>query len=163
VRSKLITISVWVILAAAATACLATPDVMNWQSGHFGAISLDAITTRTGVSTGSATLALALDGDVQISADNSVNAELRGPNGAALVTEYALSFDGNGANASGAANVAYTPYASFLIPPVRVTHVLGDDEVLVTLSVRASHPPGAALDAGAYTAQASLTASWVGP
>jgi hypothetical protein len=163
VRSKRITICVWVILTAAATACLANPDVMNWQSSHFGAISLDAIATRTGVSTGSATLALAMDGDVQISADNTVNAQLRGPNGAALVTEYALSFDGNGASASGAANVVYAPYASFLDPPVRVAHVLGDDEVLVTLSVRAAHPPGAPLDAGAYTAQVRLTASWVGP
>jgi hypothetical protein len=163
VRSRLIAIGAWATLAAATTACLATANVMNWQSGQFSAISLGAITTRAGVPTGSATLALAIDGDVQISADNSVNAQLRGPNGAALVTEYALSFNGNGTNASGAANVAYTPYSSFLNPPVQVTHVLGDDVVLVTLSVRASLPPGGVSDAGAYTATASLTASWVGP
>jgi hypothetical protein len=163
VRSKLIRICVWGILLVAVAARLATADVMNWQSGQFNGISLGALTTPGGVSTGSATLALAMDGDVQISADNSVNAELRGPNGAALVTEYALSFNGNGTSASGAPNVAYTPYTSFLNPPVQVTHVSGDDGVLVTLSVRATLPSGAALDAGTYTAQASLTASWVGP
>ena len=162
-RSRLIVIGVWAVLAAATMAGLATADVMNWQSGQFSAISLGSITTRGGTPTGSATLALAIDGDVQISADNSVNAELRGPNGAALVTEYALSFNGNGTNASGAANVAYAPYSSFLNPPVQVTYVLGSDVVLVTLSVRASLPSGTVLDAGAYTAQASLTASWVGP
>jgi hypothetical protein len=163
VRSKRIAIGVWVILAGATMACLAAADVMNWQGSQFSGITLPAITTRAGVATGSATLALDLSGDVQISADNTVNAELRGPNGAALVTEYALSFNGNGTNASGATNVAYTAYDSFLNPPVQVTHVLGDDEVLVTLSVKASLPPGAVSDAGAYTAHASLTASWVGP
>ena len=84
-----------------------------------------------------------------------------GPNGAALVTEYALSFNGNGTNASGAANVAYA-LSLLPHPPVQVTYVLGSDVVLVTLSVRASLPSGTVLDAGAYTAQASLTASWVG-
>ena len=151
------------IAISAASACLAATDQMNWQSGQFGAIALSAITTRTGVSTGSATLALTMTGDAQISADNSGNAELRGPDGAALVTEYDLSFDGNGSSATGRANVPYAPYSSFLNPPVRITHVPGDDEVMVTLSVRASPPSGVPLNAGSYAATASLTVSWVGP
>jgi hypothetical protein len=152
----------WVIAVAAAPTCLAQ-QVMTWQGSNFPAISLNAISTVNGVSTGSATLALTLNGNVQISADNSVNAELRGPGGAALVTEYALSFDGNGTTASGGTNVPYTPYSSFLNPPAPITYVQGDNQVSVTLSVRASQPAGTLLDAGSYTAQASLTVTWVGP
>ncbi len=162
-RSRRIKIGVWVILTGATMACLATADVMNWQGSQFSGISLGALTAPGGVSTGSATLALDLSGDVQISADNSVNAELRGPNGSALATQYALSFNGNGTSASGAANVPYASYDTFLNPPVQVTYVSGDSEVQVTLFVKASLPSGAAADAGTYTAQASLTASWVGP
>ena len=149
--------------AAVSAACLASSSFMNWEGARFGAIALADITTRNGVSTGSAMLGLDLNGDAQISADNSVNAQLRGPSGAALPTEYALSFDGSGASSSGAPNVPYTAYSSFLNPPMRITHIPGDDLVRVTLSVRATHPPGATLDAGAYAATASLTVSWIGP
>jgi hypothetical protein len=149
--------------AAVAAASLANSSFMDWEGAHFGAIPLADITTRNGTSTGSATLGLDMNGDAQISADNSANAQLRGPNSAALQTEYALSFDGNGTNSSGAPNVPYAAYSSFLNPPMRITHIPGDDQVRVTLFVRASHPQGAAVDAGAYSATASLTVSWIGP
>ena len=149
--------------AAVAAACLANSSFMNWEGAHFGAITLADISTRTGVSTGSAMLGLDMNGDVQISADISANAQLRGPNGAALLTEYALSFDGNGLSLSGAPDVPYTAHSSFLNPPLRLTHIPGDDQVRVTLSVRATHPPGAAVDAGLYSATARLTVSWLGP
>ena len=149
--------------AAVAAACLANSSFMNWESARFGAITLADITTRNGVSTGSAPLGLDMNGDVQITADNSANARLSGPNGAALQTEYALSFDGNGLSSSGAPNVPYAAYSAFLNPSVRITHIPGGDLVHVTLSVRATHPPGVTMDAGAYAATASLTVSWIGP
>ena len=161
-RLKPTTLFLCLIAAAAARAALAS-DIMNWQGSNFPAISLSAINTVNGTSTGTSMLALDINGNCQISADNSVNAELRGPGGAALVTEYALSFNGNGISASGGTNVGYTPYNTFLNTPAPVTYVQGDNQVQVTLSVRASQPSGTVLDAGSYTAQASLTVTWTGP
>ena len=140
----------------------AAQEVMQWES-NFAPIDLDALTTRDDVATGSSTVRLLMNGDVELSADNSTTARLSGPGGDVLITEYKLTFDGDGTGATGAATVDYTPYDSFLNPPVLVTHVMADDDVNVTLHVRAQNPPGDVANAGTYTATATLTASWVGP
>jgi hypothetical protein len=88
---------------------------------------------------------------------------LSGPGGDTLVTEYKLTFDGDGSSATGASTVDYTSYESFLNPAVSVTHVGGDDAVIVTLYVRAGNYLGDLANSGSYSATQTLTASWVGP
>jgi hypothetical protein len=150
------------VLAAFACPPASEGQTMSWL-GNFGSIGLPDLDTRTGTSTGSANEFINLNGDIEISADNSAAAQLSGPGGEVLVTEYSLSFNGDGSSATGGPPVDYTPHDSFLVPPAQVTHVPGDNFVRVTLGVRASHPSGDVADAGDYTATQTLTASWVGP
>ncbi|MHC4592026.1 MAG: hypothetical protein ACYS8L_04935 [Planctomycetota bacterium] len=141
---------------------LARAQVMQW-SGNFGAINLPSITTQSSVVTGNSTAELETTGNCELTADNSATAQLSGPGGDVLVTEYSLTFDGDGASATGAATVDYTTYSSFLSPAVAITHVGGDDYVQVTLHVRAQNFAGDVANAGAYSATQTITASWVGP
>jgi hypothetical protein len=104
-----------------------------------------------------------MTGDVELTADNTASARLSGPGGEVLVTEYKLTFDGDGTTATGRATVDYAPHDSFLSGGVVVSHLIADDRVKVTLHARASMPPGDVPDAGDYSATQTLTASWVGP
>ena len=156
-------IGVWVLLFLIVTAGQGE-DIMEW-SGSFGDIALSSITSKDDVRTGSSTLSLATNGEVEISADVS-SAQLTNTTGGSsdtLITEYKLSFDGDGSSNTGAAGTAYQNYDVFLSTPVTVTHILGDDEVDVTLSVRVQNPPGELADAGDYAATITLTSHWTGP
>jgi len=150
------------ILATLAGPLVLAQEFMQW-SGSFGPIALPPIATQAGISTGSSTATLQLSGDAEISADNSAAALLSGPDGDTLITEYKLAFDGDGQHATGGPSADYTPYDSFLVPPVRITHAPGDDEVAVTLYVQARNPAGKAANAGGYSARATLTVTWIGP
>jgi hypothetical protein len=156
------------ILTAAFVVLLAGGDAapaqeqMYWDS-NFPSMSLAAITSRTDAPTDSATARLVTTGDCELSADNSATAQLSEAGGDTLTTEYRLTFDGDGSSATGGAEVAYTSYGGFLSPAATVTHVEGDDDVNVTLYVRAQIPAGDVADAGSYSATQTITASWVGP
>lgn len=140
----------------------APPVQMRWQ-GFFGGITLQDIQTRDQVSTGSSSITLVTTGDAEISAENGEDARLTEPEGDSLYTEYKLEFDGDGASSTGGTTVNFTSYDSFLTSPAQVTHVLDDDQVTVTLSVRASNYANQLANAGTYSATQTLTAAWVGP
>lgn len=156
----------WLLALAMAAGLAASTaqaqEIMQWLS-DFPAIALSPISTQAAVSIGSSTATLLLNGDADISADNSTAARLTGPGGDTLVTEYKLVFDGDGHGGTGGPAVDYTPYDSFLVPGVPITHVVGDDDVDVTLYVRAQNPTGNVANAGNYAATATLTVTWVGP
>lgn len=137
-------------------------ETMQWVGG-FPAIAMAPMATRTQICTGSSTTTLLLTGDAEISADNSAAAQLTGPGGDTLITEYSLAFDGDGHGATGGPATGYTAYDSFLDPAVEITHAPGDDDVNVTLYVRAQTPTGDVANAGDYTAAATLTVTWIGP
>lgn len=137
-------------------------QTMLW-SGNFLPITLSDITTRDGIVEGSSTTTLQLTGDVDLSADNTNNARLSEAGGDFLVTEYKMTFDGNGVLDSGAAPVNYTTYNSFLNPSITITHIGGDDYVDVTLYVQASNQTGNLANAASYSAAQTITVSWVGP
>ena len=80
-----------------------------------------------------------------------------------LVTEYRLTFDGDGSSATGGSTVDWTSYDSFLSPAAGITYIADDNDVEVTLYVRASNQANQLADAGTYTATQTLTAHWVGP
>ncbi len=147
-------------------ACLLSPIVfgegyMSWYSS-FESISLPAITSKSQTSEGSSTAILSLNGDAQISADNSSAAQLSS-SGNFLVTEYKLTFDGDGSSTTGADPTNYETYDTFLSTPAQIHYVLYDDEVQITLHVRASSASSGAPDAGNYTASQTLTVHWLGP
>ncbi len=161
--------TVWMrcfLVAGAVLAGLLTPwplfaQTMYWDSG-FSPVTLAPLTGTDETSRGNSNARLILTGDAEISADTSAAAQLAGPGGV-LRTEYRLGFDGEGTGSSGAGGTAWAPHDSFLVPPVRITHVPGDDEVEITLHVRASLLDGPFPDAGTYSAIQILTVSWVGP
>jgi len=141
---------------------LMSQGFMYWES-NFGPITLANIATQNGFSEGESQVKLFTSGDAEISADNTNAARLTGPGGDSLYTQYKLKFDGNGISKTGGSNVKYTDYDSFLSTPTYVTHILGDDDVKVTLSVMVSNYAGELANAGTYTATQTLTVHWVGP
>ena len=136
-------------------------QTMNWES-NFSSINLGTITVRAEILEGSSTVRLLMTGDVEISADNGATARLSEPGGDILVTEYKLTFDGNGSSATGASTIDYTSYESFLNPAVLITHVVSDDDVNVTLYVRARNQAGDLANSGSYSATQTLTVTWSG-
>ena len=161
-RRTRLRVGVLVVVAFISSSPLVADEFMFW-SADFSPISLDAITTRDEVSTGSEVLNLHTTGNCEISADNSSAAVLTGPGGDVLLTDYALSFDGDGVTSTGGSDVDYTSYDSFLVPAVQITCVGGDSMVKVTLSARARNQPGDVANAGSYSAVVTLTTSWTGP
>jgi hypothetical protein len=135
---------------------------MYW-SGNFGEIALENIASRDQVCNASSQVTLSMNGDVEISADNSDTARLVEAGGDHLYTEYKLEFDGDGISATGASTVDFTGYDSFLSSPITVTYIPDDNDVQVTLTARASNYPGQLANTGNYTATQTLTATWVGP
>jgi hypothetical protein len=133
-------------------------DSMYWD-GDFGDIALH-LTTRTIPVEENATITLYTTGDVHISANNSGTAARLTRGSDFLITEYRLVYDSSGGTTGS--EVPYTAYNLFLATPSDVTHAPGDDEVQVTLWVRASNQPGNVADAGDYTATLILTTSWAG-
>ena len=134
---------------------------MDWDS-NFGPIALPNIASREQISEGSSSANLSINGDVEISADNSAAAQLSSA-GDTLVTEYKLTFDGDGSSTTGGAGTNYETYDTFLTTAAPVTHLTGDDDVEVTLHVKASNYANGLADAGTYTAAQTLTVHWVGP
>ncbi len=144
------------------TVWAATGEFLHWEGfANFGQIALGNIGNRSQVSEGSSSLNLTLNGNATISADNSAAAQLtHTTSGDTLVTEYKLTFDGDGDPNTGGETVDWTPYNNFLTTPSAVTYFTGDNGVQVTLWVRASNAAGTLADAGTYTATQTLTASW---
>lgn len=159
-KSKLSSILIALILISLWTELL-VGSFMDWDSS-FGPISLPNIASREQISEGSSSANLSINGDVEISADNSAAAQLSSV-GDTLVTEYKLTFDGTGSGTTGGAGTTYETYDTFLTTAAPVTHVIGDDDVEVTLHVKASNYVNDPADAGTYTAAQTLTVHWVGP
>lgn len=143
-------------------ATAASASFMYW-SGNFSPIALANIASRTDAPNGSSQITLSTNGDAEISADNTNTARLTESGGDHLYTEYKLEFDGDGVSTTGGSTVDFTSYDSFLSSPAAVTYIPDDNDVQVTLYVRASNYTGQLADAGNYSAAQTLTVSWVGP
>jgi len=137
-------------------------EIMEWDT-NFPAIGLGHITTQATTLQGTANATLYTNGNVSITADNSINSQLTSSGGATLVTQYSLSYSGNGTTATGGGPVSYAPYNTFLSTGSAVTHVVGSGSVVVTLGVEAYNPSGMVAEAATYNATQTLTATWTGP
>jgi len=136
-------------------------SIMIW-SGEFDPIVLQDIQSKDQVREGSSSAEIQTDGNAEISANNTTTAQLSSATDT-LVTEYKLTFDGDGVSTTGGSTVDFTSYDSFLSSPAPVSYVADDDFVMVTLYVRATNYAGDLADAGTYSAAQTLTVHWVGP
>jgi hypothetical protein len=152
------------IIAVLALAFLPTAiwaaDFMYWD--NFDPIALSSIPSQAQTRQGSATVTLFTSGNAEISADNTATAQLSCATDT-LVTEYMLEFDGDGSSATGAADTAYAEYNTFLTTAYDITYITDDNDVDVTLWVRASNNADEVADSDTYNAVQTLTVSWVGP
>ena len=160
-KLKLIHIQVFCIVTFVLSELVIGQSFMYWDS-NFNPITLASITSKNQVSEGESTVQLNLNGDAEITADNTETAQLT-CGGDNLVTEYKLVFDGDGSGATGGAGTSYETYDTFLTTAAQINYILDDEEVEVTLYVRASNYSDDIPDAGTYTATQTLTVHWVGP
>ncbi len=142
-------------------------SIMEW-AGNFTAIVLANMTSQAATPSDNETQTIYANCNFDISADNTIASELNSATDE-LVTKYLLDDDGDGSIATGATPgdklasdiITWTDYDSFLSTPLVITHVDADGAVQITLSVQASNLPGNVADSGAYSAQQTLTASWI--
>ena len=140
----------------------------QWSSHGFdpNPISLKKISHQADVSEGSAIITLDVNTTegATITADHGPNAQLHSTRtNDTLVTEYKLSFDRNGSNGTGGSNTEYESYDTFLTTPAVIIYYGSDNDVVVTLWVRASNTGGKLADSGSYSARQTLTVSWIDP
>jgi hypothetical protein len=135
-------------------------QIMEWDAA-FPAINLASITTQSQQVMGTAATTLYTNGNVDITADNTTASRLTSSGGATLVTEYSLSYSGDGVAATGGSAVSYATYDVFLSTPSLITHVTGSGNVVLTLGVRASNHTGTVAEATSYSSTQTLTATWV--
>jgi hypothetical protein len=162
-KLTLVYILALLILTFVWTELLVGQSFINWESS-FDPITLPSITSKNQMSEGSSSATLSINGDVEISADNPNPAEAQLSYATdTLVTEYKLTFDGDGKSATGGIDTSYETYETFLTTAIRLTHIEYDDDVEVTLHVKASNYANDLPDAGTYTATQTLTVHWVDP
>ena len=136
-----------------------------WGTFNPATISLTNISKQSDVREGSSTITLTISGadpEAVITADNTTAAQLS--NGTdTLVTEYKLTFDGDGTSGSGGTSMTeYVAYDTFLSDGLHIQQAGGDTNVQVTLHVQASNRPNEVSDAGDYTATQTITVTWDG-
>ncbi len=152
---------------ATADISVTVDSIMEW-AGNFTAIVLANMTSQAATPSDNETQTIYANCNFDISADNTIASELNSATDT-LVTRYLLADDGDGSIATGATPgdktasdiSTWTDYDSFLSTPLVITHVDADGAVQITLSVQASNLPGNVADSGAYSAQQTLTASWI--
>jgi hypothetical protein len=160
VRSYFFLAALMVFLSAAVCPALDP----NWTKTDFDSITLSNISSQNQTSVGNSTITIYTEVNIHIIADNTAASQLTHQRGEAkedtLVTEYRLTFDGDGSSATGAADTGYVQYNSFLSEPVTVTHFGSDNYVDVTLWVRAGNRTGNVANRGIYNATQTLTITW---
>jgi hypothetical protein len=135
-------------------------DIVEWSDDSFSAIDLGNLTAENREVSGSASLVLYTNRDVQIIADNSDASRLSKDGVHNLVTQYNLEYDAAGTGQTGGRTAGWSDYDRFLANGSQVTHVRGDGAVEAILSVRAFKNTARAGESGHYTARQTLTVCW---
>jgi len=153
-----------VLLALPTLVC--AEDYMYWED--FAKIELPNITSRGQTQQSSATVTLYLSGDAQITADDTIAAQLSCTTDT-LITEYKLTFDSTGGSTGvgtgGDGGTEWQSYDTFLKTGTEgnVDYVADDNSVQVTLWVKASNDANGVADSDEYDAIQTLTVSWGWP
>ena len=135
-------------------------DIVEWADDSFSAIDLGNLAPENTEVSGSASLVLYTNRDVQIIADNSDAARLSKDAVHNLATQYKLEYDTAGTGQTGGTTAGWSDYDRFLINGSQVTHICGDGAVEVILSARAFKNTARAGESGSYTARQTLTVCW---
>jgi len=144
-------------------------QICEWEGAAFADIDLALIDDQGDTPESSATYTLWINCNVALTADNTATAELdnTGPptsGSDTLITEYKVTYDGDGDPDTGGTDTAYATYDNFISGAgSAITHYDGDGAVEVTLWARASNDSTGhkeVSDAGVYKATQTLTAAW---
>ncbi len=139
--------------------------IMEWDTETFtNGITLSPVTGTAGYSdSGFDTIILNTDGvvDITVEPGDRSSSQLINTTGSApydtLTTKYKIEFDGYVGEYT-----TFTDYLTFLENPATVTRPDGNS-IEITLSVQVSTVPYEVPDKGSYSAEQTLTVSWVGP
>ncbi|MCX5633236.1 MAG: hypothetical protein NTW93_06155 [Phycisphaerae bacterium] len=172
-------VSVVLALTFLSTVICDAEKAYKWQS-NFPNIDLDAqsedapIVEHADAPEGSATITLDIVDinvtEAVITADHTTNEPQLHCATDTLVTEYMLSFDGDGSSKSGptveavaaSGSNTYKTYDTFLSIPLVITYANNDNDIQVTLHVKASNNEDKVADSGNYEATQTLTVAWGG-
>jgi hypothetical protein len=134
-------------------------DITEWSNESFPPIQLD-LTAKNEQTSGSSSLVLYANGDVEITADHSDTAQLSKNSFSKLTTEYKLESDNFTGNQSGTAPADWSNFDSFLGNGTTITHTPGSGAVEIVLSVKAVNDSGSPASPGLYQASQTLTVCW---
>jgi len=135
-------------------------DIAEWSHESFPPIQLDQLTPKNNQTSGSSSLVLYANGDVEITADNSDTAQLSKNSFSKLTTEYKLESDNFTGNQSGTDPADWSNFDSFLGNGTTITHIPGSGAVEIILSVKAVNDSGSPASPGLYQASQTLTVCW---
>ncbi|MEN6386164.1 MAG: hypothetical protein ABFD79_13325 [Phycisphaerales bacterium] len=134
-------------------------ETVEWSQASFEDIDLGELNSKHKQTQGQSSLILYTNGDVEITADNSENAELS--NGAyKLQTQYKLDFDAIGGSQTGAMPTEWCTYDTFLKEAAQIIHSKTDGNVVIILSVKADIDQIRKDSGGEYYAMQTLTVCW---
>jgi len=131
-------------------------DIAEWSHESFSPIHLD-LTAKNNQASGSSSLVLYANGDVEITADHSDMAQLSKNSFSKLTTEYKLESDNFMGNQSP---TDWSNFDSFLGNGTTITHTPGSGAVEIVLSVKAVNDSGSPASPGFYQASQTLTVCW---
>ena len=134
-------------------------DIAEWSHESFPPIQLD-LTPKNNQTSGSSSLVLYANGNVEITADNSDAAQLSKDSFSKLTTEYKLESDNLTGNQSPTDLADWSNFDSFLGNGTTITHIPGSGDVEIILSVKAVNDSGSPASPGLYQACQTLTVCW---
>ena len=138
-------------------------QIVEWEGAAYAAINLATIDDKGDVPDGNSVYTLWLNCNVSLTADNTAAAELDNdpPGSDTLVTEYKVTYDGDGDPDTGGTDTDWATYNNFISGSgSAITHVDNDGAVEIRLRARASNRTDEVADAGDYTCTQTLTATW---
>ena len=145
--------------SAACNITCTVADIAEWSHESFPSIQLD-LTAKNNQTSGSSSLALYANGDVEITADNSDTAQLSKNSFSKLTTEYKLESDNFTGNQSPTDLADWSNFDSFLGNGTTITHIPGSGAVEIVLSVKAVNDSVSPASPGLYQASQTLTVCW---
>jgi hypothetical protein len=134
-------------------------DIAEWSQESFPPIQLD-LKAENEQTSGSSSLALYANGDVEITADNSDAAQLSKNSFSKLTTEYKLESDNLAGNPSGTDVSEWSSFDSFLEDGTTITHIPNNGAIEIILSVKAVSDDSSPASPGFYQASQTLTVCW---
>lgn len=110
-------------------------QIVEWEGAAYAAINLTTIDDKGDTPDGNSVYTLWLNCDVTLTADNTAAAELDNdpPGSDTLVTEYKVTYDGDGDPDTGGTDTTYETYNNFISGGSAITHYDGDGAVEIRL------------------------------